>query len=65
MRLRKPFWRIRHDSAQNLLDDLSYRLADACESAADIFDKGLIIAEQHGYVEPALPRFTQICKYYV
>ncbi len=30
-----------------------------------LVNKGLITTEQHGYVELALPRFREICEYYI
>lgn len=58
-----------------LSDDKPTKVKDICEASgmtSAIFSKyrerlvnrGLITVEQHGYVELALPRFREICRYY-
>lgn len=59
-----------------LSDNKAVKVKDICEATdmssatfskyrERLINKGLITANQHGYIELALPRFRRICEYYI
>lgn len=59
-----------------LSDDKAVKVKDICDALGmtsaifskyreRLLNKGLITTQQHGYVELALPRFRQVCEYYI
>lgn len=59
-----------------LSDEKAVKVKDICEAIGmtsasfskyreRLLNKGIISAQQHGYVELALPRFKRICEYYI